>query len=329
MRNQCAFTFVIFTATLVIDKVSQTLAAAPPPAGPTPPNSTAATWYLPPRLVNWQYQLSDNGKVTYIPGVQLYIIDLDTARTQIKTLKTRSPTAKVICYFSAGSYEAFRVDDDKNRGKYSIKPTEWKGVLGDTLDGWPDERWLNINALKVRSIMTRRMKFAKSIGCDGVDPDNVDGYSNKSGFKLTAADQILYNTWLASTAHGLGLSIGLKNTVDLIKQLAAEFDFFVNESCFTYNECDAYFDVGLDKPVLGVEYCNAEEEFGEPTQNPSCYCPRANLKKWQFLIKKADLGAKRETCAQYCKREMCPPVPLGVTESCTSKKPDVCPASFK
>jgi hypothetical protein len=34
------------------------------------------------------------------------------------------------------------------------------------MDGWPDERWLVF---------------------DGVEPDNVDGYANDTGFPLTAA----------------------------------------------------------------------------------------------------------------------------------------------
>ena len=37
-------------------------------------------------------------------------------------------------------------------------------------------------------------------GCDGVDPDNVDGYTNKTGFPLTAKDQLAYNKFLAQEA---------------------------------------------------------------------------------------------------------------------------------
>jgi endo-alpha-1,4-polygalactosaminidase (GH114 family) len=323
MMKRRSFLFLPFIVALLLKISTPAVATASSP--PTLNQTAAATWYLPPRLVNWQYQLSDNGKIAYIPGVQLYIIDLDTARTQLKALKTRSPSAKIICYFSAGSFEDFRVDDDKNRGAYSISKSEWKGVLGNALDGWPGERWLNIKSSRVVSIMSRRMKFAKSIGCDGVDPDNVDGYSNNSGFKLTKTDQIVYNKMLAVTAHSLGLSVGLKNTVELLKELASEFDFFVNESCFTYNECSKYSAVGLKKPVLGVEYCNAKEKFGEPTQDPSIYCPIANSQNWHFLIKKDDLGAARETCAQYCKREKCT---AGGRPSSSSKKPNVCPAFF-
>lgn len=46
--------------------------------------------------------------------------------------------------------------------------------------------------------MRRRLDKAVSRGCDGVEPDNVDGYTNHNGLGLTAADQLAYNKWLAS-----------------------------------------------------------------------------------------------------------------------------------
>lgn len=46
--------------------------------------------------------------------------------------------------------------------------------------------------------MGRRLDKAVTRGCDGVEPDNVDGYTNHNGLGLTAADQLSYNIWLAS-----------------------------------------------------------------------------------------------------------------------------------
>lgn len=45
--------------------------------------------------------------------------------------------------------------------------------------------------------MGNRLDKAVSRGCDGVEPDNVDGYSNHNGLGLTASDQLAYNKWLA------------------------------------------------------------------------------------------------------------------------------------
>lgn len=41
--------------------------------------------------------------------------------------------------------------------------------------------------------MQARLDLAVQKGCDGVEPDNVDGYQNNSGFPLTAQDQLAYN----------------------------------------------------------------------------------------------------------------------------------------
>lgn len=48
--------------------------------------------------------------------------------------------------------------------------------MGAELDGWPGERWLKLSSENVRNIMKKRIDLAWRKGCDGVDPDNVDGY---------------------------------------------------------------------------------------------------------------------------------------------------------
>ncbi len=78
---------------------------------------------------------------------------------------------------------------------------------------------------------------ARQKGFDAIEPDNIDGYSNNSGFPLTGADQLAYNRALAQWAHGLGLSIGLKNDGDQAGALEPSFDWALDEECYTYNEC--------------------------------------------------------------------------------------------
>lgn len=82
--------------------------------------------------------------------------------------------------------------------------------------------------------------MCKDKGFVAVDPDNVDGYTNDSGFDLTASDQIAYNTWLADEAHAQGLAAGLKNDVDQLSALVSKFDFAVNEECYRWKECGKY-----------------------------------------------------------------------------------------
>lgn len=198
--------------------------------------------YQPPLGVSWQWQLQ--GQLNSAYSVEIYDIDLfDTSGSQIQALQSRGH--KVICYFSAGSFENWR--DDK-----AEFPSQ---TIGSPLDDWQGESWLDIRDKAVWRIMQNRLKLAANKGCDGVEPDNVDGYSNNSGFELTREDQLNYNRFLAQSAHILGLSIGLKNSLDLIDELVDNFDFAVNEQCFEYDECSrlAPF-VRQQKPVLNVEY---------------------------------------------------------------------------
>lgn len=103
--------------------------------------------------------------------------------------------------------------------------------------------------------MKKRMDLAKEKGCDGVDPDNVNGYENDTGFDLSYNDQFRYNLSLAEEAHKRGLLIGLKNDLDQINDLVDFFDFEVNEQCHIYNECNKLKPfINANKAVLNIEY---------------------------------------------------------------------------
>lgn len=213
-----------------------------PATAPAAAETAHPTWYRPAVGVSWQWQLKGKPNLSY--DVALYDVDLfDTSAATIA--KLHAAGRKVICYFSAGSYEGWRPDN----GAFA------PGVCGKPLDGWPNERWLDIRAANVLTIMLRRLDLAQQKGCDGVEPDNVDGYSNPTGFKLTATDQLAFNRRIANEAHARGLAVGLKNDLDQIPQLVSYVDFAVNEQCFEFSECDALAPfVKAGKPVLHAEY---------------------------------------------------------------------------
>ena len=134
----------------------------------------------------------------------------------------------VICYVNAGAWERFRGDKDKFPDS----------VLGRALDGWPGERWLDIRRIGVLGpIMKARIARCARKGFDAVEPDNIDGYQNKSGFSLSGSDQLRYNRWFARQAHRKGMSIALKNDLGQVKALVPDFDFAIVEECFQYREC--------------------------------------------------------------------------------------------
>lgn len=61
------------------------------------------------------------------------------------------------------------------------------------------------------------------------------------GVDVSEADQIDYNTWFADVVHAAGMSVGLKNTVELVPILVNKFDFALNEECHEWNECAVSF----------------------------------------------------------------------------------------
>jgi hypothetical protein len=234
-------------------------------AEPEPP----AIWQPEPGTT-WQWQLSDEIDTSF--DVVMYDIDLfDTPVSTIETL--HADERIVICYFSAGSIEDWRPDADKFPA----------AVIGNPLDEWPGERWLDVRQLDaLQPIMAARLDLAVEKGCDGVEPDNVDGYANDTGFDLTGPDQLAYNRWLAEAAHTRGLSVGLKNDLDQIEALVDDFDWALDEQCIEYEECDLLLAfVETDKAVFGVEY----------EGDPADFCPQANALGFSWLLKPLDLTA--------------------------------------
>lgn len=135
----------------------------------------------------WQIVLSEvikipkGGAKNLKPNVPIY--DVDLFENPKKTFDALHKAGKrVICYFSAGSWENWR-DDRKDFQKKD---------LGKTLSGWPDEKYVNISSPSVRAIMAKRIKLAAQKGCDAIDPDNMDGYvSHDSNFNEAMSDVFL------------------------------------------------------------------------------------------------------------------------------------------
>jgi hypothetical protein len=200
--------------------------------------------WLPRQNETWQLQLHGTINTSY--EARVYDLDLfDTPQQTIDMLKAQGK--HVVCYFSAGSSENWRAD-------YSLFVA---GDKGKKLNGWPGENWLDTRSKNVRKIMLSRLDFARTKRCDGVDPDNVDGYANNSGFPLDSTTQLDFNLFIATAAHARGLSVALKNDIEQIESLATVFDFAVNEQCNFYNECDKYLAFTRQgKAVFNVEYAS-------------------------------------------------------------------------
>jgi hypothetical protein len=224
----------------------------------------------------WQIQLS--GTVDVSVGAAVYDIDLfDTPQATIDMLQAMGKG--VICYFSAGTYEDWRPDASQFPAT----------VRGSALPDWPGEWWLDVRSPIVRDLMSARLDLAAQKRCDGVDPDNVDGYANDNGLGLTAADELDFNRFLTGAAHARGLAVGLKNDLDQIPELVADYDFAVNEQCAMYQECDTLAPfLAAGKSVLQIEY-------GDQTLADTI-CPDANAHDRDALVKNLSLDAFRIAC---------------------------------
>ena len=233
------------------------------------------TVWQPALNTSWQWQLTT--PVDQTVNAQMYDIDMfDNDVSVVASLHAQG--RKVICYISAGTFENWRPD-----------AASFPAVVkGNAVSGWPGENWLDIRRLDILGpIMTARLDLCQTKGFDGVEPDNIDGYTNGTGFPLTAQDQINYNTFLANQAHARGLSVALKNDLDQVQALLPYFDWALNEQCFQYNECNTLVPfITAGKAVFEVEYSLSTSQF----------CPQANALNFNAMQKDLNLDAFRIPC---------------------------------
>ena len=218
------------------------LQAQLPVVNPAPPQQIMS--FEPGLTLHWQL----DGEVDTRKNVDVYGIDLFDHIESGKFVEIKELAGKrLICYFSAGSYEDWREDAAKFPADTLIEP----------LTNWPGEQWVDFRRQEIRDIMAARMDLAAANGCDAVEPDNVDGYLNIQSIDITPQDQIDYLLWLADYAHSKNLSIGLKNALDLIEpaSLHTVFDWALVETCYPYRLCNLLQPfINQGKAVFIAEY---------------------------------------------------------------------------
>jgi hypothetical protein len=205
----------------------------------------AATQWVP--SAGESIQIQYDGKLDLSVKADIYDLDMfDTHPSIVSELHQMN--RKVLCYIDVGTWEKWRPDAKDFP----------QSVLGNKDGHWAGERWLDVRQTKVlEPIMSARLQLCKKKGFDGVDPDNIDGYQNKTGFPLTATEQLTYDEWVAAEAHSLGLAVDQKNDPAQLKTLDQFFDFAVDEQCFVQHWCGKltpYTNAG--RLVVDIEYTN-------------------------------------------------------------------------
>lgn len=212
-----------------------------PATTPAPAPAYAATW-LPssstPLALHWvlgdpldvtspvQMGLRDfSGHALPYPDVY----DIDGEENTAATVSYLHSLGKhVICYIDAGVYEDYRSD-------------AWRfpaSVIGARDGSWAGSWWLDIRRQDILGpIMRDRIAMCAGKGFDAVEPDEIDGWENTSGFPLTYNDQLAYNRAVAGWIHAAGLTALQKGDLIQTRDLVSYFDATLNEECFQYNEC--------------------------------------------------------------------------------------------
>lgn len=236
---------------------------------------TSGQRWVPGVGASWQYQLQ--GRVDATIDAQIYVVDLfDVDAALVDELHRAGRNA--VCYVNVGAYEKWR-------------PDAWRfppDVIGERLTSWRGEAWLDIRRLDVlEPIMAARLDLCRDNGFDAVDPDNLDGFRQDTGFPLTPEHQLRFNRMIARLAHERWLAVGLKNDLEQVGELVGDFDFAVNESCVDLGECELLRPfVAAGKAVLHVEYDLPTHAFCDVTASLG----------FSSIRKPRDLSAPVEAC---------------------------------
>lgn len=245
---------------------------------PSTSSPNSPTWWRPSTGLTWQWQIGDNDIDTSIEA-EVYDIDLYVDQAIIDELHAKG--RKVICYISVGSWEDWRPDKDHF-------PAE---VLGKEYEGWAGEKWLDIRRMDLLApILLARLDLCQAKGFDAVEPDNMEVWTNDTGFPLTYDDQLKFALWLADEAHKRRLAIGQKNASDQVKDLVNVYDFAITEDYFYYNEADAMIPyIEANKPVFAAEYTDLPGDFAK-------FCEQAKQLNFSAILKHRGLDAWIQTC---------------------------------
>lgn len=215
--------------------------------------------WVPTPADTWQLQYAGDLDAS----VDATVYDLDhevTTRAEVAALHAAG--RHVVCYVDAGTWESYRAD----AGAFP------RSALGGRVDGWPDERWLDIRRLDspvgptgttIRHLLVARIDQCAAKGFDAIDADWQGTYLEPTGFPITASQQVAFDRFLADVAHARGMSASLKNDKEQAALMQPHVDFAVDEQCQRWLECAgagtaadpgwAAF-VAAGKAVVNIEY---------------------------------------------------------------------------
>jgi hypothetical protein len=259
----------IARAPTVSSSVSVTVAGAPPPPPPPPPPPSG--WWLPSAAGEFQWEIdhplstssaSDMGTGqtaptgAKAPATNPTVYDIDGLDNPASTVAALHGLGfKVICYVEVGAAENYRSD-------YSQFPAS---VLGNTMQGYSAERYIDIRSPTVVQIIENRIAMCKQKGFDTVEPDIDESYDSSTGFPLTRTIEENYMKTLIAYAHSIGIGMLGKNMDDTGDTYAADMEPYVDgmltEQCNQYATCNLLNSYTGKKAVWNAEYQGPASSF--------------------------------------------------------------------
>ena len=224
------------------------LAVAPRPA-PGAWRSSAARrrrdWRPAPTTAAWQWQLQ--GK-----------LDTGVEAARLRRRRLRTPARRRAARCTASGRQGDLLPRRRQLGELPARRRPFpRSVIGDRYEGFPDERWLDIRRFHLFAGAARtRIAMCARKGFDAVEPDNIAGWENKTGFEISprrpAPLQPLDRPPGPRPRHGGGAE---ERRPPGRSSWSASFDFAIVEQCFQYEECGLYRPfVERGKAVFEAEY---------------------------------------------------------------------------
>lgn len=250
---------------------------------PGDPCGSDGAWWCPEPGSSWQVQ-------RYVPiddTVAAAVISVPLFTTDLAAMAAlHAQDRRVLCWFSAGISTWGEPDRDV------VSPA----ATGPEIVPGQPERWMDLDSPIVRDAMIVRLDQARALGCDGVEPSDIDGYLADSGLALTRAGTVDFVTWLVDEAHAHGLAIALHDGNELVAELGGAVDLALDYGCLASGTCASLAPISdAGKLVLHAEIV-APEKVGDIATLAIEVCSTSAMLSIVTVFKKPDLGGWAYPC---------------------------------
>jgi hypothetical protein len=261
---------------------------ARPDAGDKLPDAYKPPWFYPApgEVKNWDIQLGGYNFGTprammvvnlwdVVPSATTITYDDSSTVTvpagsqpgAIATLKAGG--AQVMCHVGMGSVN-IATDPDRMKfpGFEASPPDRPTAMANGSSIGWStpagaNERFVDFRNATAASVLKKRIKLAKDIGCGGIlayrnDASAfVDDPGKTPGFTVTSFDETAWITDVAKAGHDLMISVGGRggHAEPNVGEIANDYDWLIAERCAEVGDCDAPRSfLEQQHAVFGIDY---------------------------------------------------------------------------